>query len=67
LKPWLTDGATVMGIGIWSMHYIGILAFGSPVPVLYNWPTVLLSLLAACIFSSVMAPFGRQPAENGIA
>ncbi len=45
-----------MGIGIWSMHYIGMLAFSLPVPVLYDWPTVLLSLLAA-IFASAVALF----------
>src|ERR1700737_1853196 len=44
---WLTGGAAAMGIGIWSMHYIGMLAFHLPIPVLYDWPTVLLSLLAA--------------------
>jgi diguanylate cyclase (GGDEF)-like protein len=44
---WLTGGATAMGIGIWSMHYIGMLAFTLPIPVLYDWPTVLVSLLAA--------------------
>src|SRR5256885_3789832 len=37
---WLAGGATAMGIGIWSMHYIGMLAFSLPVPVLYDWPTV---------------------------
>jgi NO-binding membrane sensor protein with MHYT domain len=29
---WLAGGATAMGIGIWSMHYIGMLAFKLPVP-----------------------------------
>jgi two-component system, sensor histidine kinase and response regulator len=53
---WLLGGATAMGIGIWSMHYIGMLAFSLPVPVLYDWPTVLLSLLAA-IFASAIALF----------
>ena len=43
-----------MGLGIWSMHYIGMLAFSMPMPVLYDWPTVLLSLLAA-IFASAVA------------
>ena len=45
-----------MGLGIWSMHYIGMLAFSLPVPVLYDWPTVLLSLLAA-VFASAVALF----------
>jgi PAS domain S-box-containing protein len=53
---WLTGGALAMGTGIWSMHYIGMLAFRLPVPVLYDWPTVLLSLLAA-VFASIIALF----------
>lgn len=45
-----------MGIGIWSMHYIGMLAFSLPIRILYDWPTVLLSLLAA-VFASGVALF----------
>ena len=44
---WLTGGAIAMGFGIWSMHYVGMLAFVLPVPVLYHVPTVILSLVAA--------------------
>src|SRR3981189_894380 len=51
---WLLGGAGAMGTGIWSMHYIGMLAFILPIPVAYHWPTVLLSLFAA-IFASVIA------------
>jgi PAS domain S-box-containing protein len=51
---WLLGGAVAMGTGIWSMHYIGMLAFVLPVPVAYHWPTVLVSLLAA-ILASVVA------------
>src|SRR6201981_3513468 len=50
---WLLGGAGAMGTGIWSMHYIGMLAFVLPVPVAYHWPTVLLSLLAAILASIV--------------
>lgn len=32
---WLGGGATVMGVGIWSMHHIGMLAFRMPMPVLF--------------------------------
>src|SRR5438105_5431697 len=42
-----------MGTGIWSMHYIGMLAFSLPIPVAYHWPTVLLSLFAAILASLV--------------
>src|SRR5713226_3706420 len=51
---WLLGGAGAMGTGIWSMHYLGMLAFVLPIPVAYHWPTVLLSLLAA-ILASVIA------------
>src|ERR1700756_2584532 len=50
---WLMGGAGAMGTGIWSMHYIGMLAFVLPVPVSYHWPTVLLSLFAAILASLV--------------
>ena len=40
----LNGGAMAMGFGIWSMHYVGMLAFNLPVPVLYHYPTVILSL-----------------------
>jgi two-component system, sensor histidine kinase and response regulator len=52
-RAWLSGGASAMGLGIWSMHYIGMLAYHLPVPVLYDWPTVLLSLLAAILASWV--------------
>jgi diguanylate cyclase (GGDEF)-like protein/PAS domain S-box-containing protein len=51
---WLAGGASAMGLGIWSMHYIGMLAFRLPIPVWYDWPMVVLSLLAA-IFASAAA------------
>ena len=51
---WLLGGAGAMGTGIWSMHYIGMLAFVLPVPLAYHWPTVLLSWFAA-ILASVVA------------
>ncbi len=50
---WLAGGATAMGLGIWSMHYIGMLAFSLPVPVRYQYPTVIVSLLAAIAASAV--------------
>src|ERR1700693_3129690 len=50
---WLLGGAGAMGTGIWSMHYIGMLAFILPIPVAYHWPTVLLSLFAAILASFI--------------
>ena len=50
---WLTGGAAAMGFGIWSMHFVAMLAFSLPVPVSYNWPTVLVALMAAILSSAV--------------
>jgi len=52
-SAWLAGGAVAMGLGIWSMHFTGMLAFNLPVPVFYDWPTVLLSLLTAILSSAV--------------
>ena len=50
---WLVGGAFALGLGIWSMHYIGMEAFLFPVPVLYDWPTVFLSMAAAVAASGL--------------
>ncbi len=52
-RLWIAGGSTAMGLGIWSMHYIGMLAFTLPIPVLYDLPTVLSSLLAAVVASAI--------------
>jgi PAS domain S-box-containing protein len=62
---WLAGGASAMGMGIWSMHYIGMLAYDLPVEVLYDWPTVLWSLLAA-VFASAIALIVVSQREMGV-
>src|SRR5436305_5553150 len=62
---WLLGGAGAMGTGIWSMHYIGMLAFILPIPVAYHLPTVLLSLFAA-ILASVIAVYMVSRQEMGV-
>lgn len=51
---WLTGGACAMGIGIWSMHFVGMLAVSLPIPLGYDPAITLLSLLIA-IASSAFA------------
>jgi NO-binding membrane sensor protein with MHYT domain len=52
-SAWLIGGASAMGLGIWSMHFKGMLAFRLSVPVAYHWPTVLVSLLIAVLASAI--------------
>ena len=48
---WRLGSAAAMGIGIWAMHYSGMLAFRLPVPTYYDWPTAVLALLIALVGS----------------
>ena len=50
---WLVGGAMAMGTGIWSMHFIGMLAFSLPMPIRYHIPTVIISHIAAVLASGV--------------
>lgn len=44
---WLAGGALAMGIGVWSMHFIGMLALRLPIRLGYDIGITLLSLLLA--------------------
>jgi two-component system sensor histidine kinase/response regulator len=59
---WLLGGSIAMGLGIWAMHYIGMLALILPVAVFYDWPTVLVSLLVAMLASGVALFVVSRPA-----
>src|SRR5260221_11462439 len=44
---WLATAAIAMGGGIWSMHFIAMLAFFMPMPVSYDFGLTILSLVVA--------------------
>lgn len=50
-RVWLMGGAFAMGAGIWSMHFTAMLAFSLPIPLTYDAPMVLVSLVVAMIAS----------------
>ncbi|TLS49539.1 response regulator [Paenibacillus antri] len=45
-------GAAAMGLGIWSMHFVGMLAFSLPVPVAYD-----LLVVSASVIPSILGAF----------
>lgn len=49
---WRLFAGLVLGAGIWSMHFIGMLAFSLPIPVGYDLGWTLWSLLLAIAASS---------------
>jgi PAS domain S-box-containing protein len=50
-RAWLIGGALAMGIGIWSMHFIGMMAFTLPIALRYDVATTLISLAVAILTS----------------
>ena len=52
-RLWLTGSSVVLGGGIWSMHFVGMLAMNVGMPVGYDFGLTALSLLAAIVFVAV--------------
>lgn len=48
-RVWLLGGAVSMGTGIWSMHFVAMLAWSIPIYVRYNLLIVLISLILAIL------------------
>ena len=53
-RSWLGAGAVTMGIGVWAMHFIGMLAFRLPVKVNYDVGVTLVSVVPAVLASAIM-------------
>jgi NO-binding membrane sensor protein with MHYT domain/two-component sensor histidine kinase len=58
---WLLGGAAAMGMGIWSMHFIGMLAFSVGIPLRYGIFKTLLSLVIAMITSGFALAIASRP------
>ena len=64
---WIYGGALAMGLGIWSMHFVGMLALHLPIPVWYDAPLVFLSFVAAVVGCAVaFAIFNRAAVRSGL-
>ncbi|WP_321850930.1 histidine kinase [Burkholderia diffusa] len=50
-RAWLAGGAAAMGTGIWSMHFVGMLALSLPIPLGYALPDTGASLAIAVLVS----------------
>ncbi|AIG01341.1 signaling repeat/GGDEF domain/EAL domain protein [Pseudomonas fluorescens] len=58
---WMIGGALAMGIGVWSMHFIGMLAFRLPITLGYDVGITALSLLIAILSSGFALWLVNQP------
>jgi signal transduction histidine kinase/CheY-like chemotaxis protein len=60
-RRWIAGGAIAMGTGIWSMHFIGMLAFRLPIPMGFDLGITLLSLLLPIVVSGLALWHVSQP------
>ena len=44
---WMVAGGCTLGMAVWSMHFVGMLAFHLPIPLAYDLTLTLLSALPA--------------------
>ncbi|MGF6097430.1 putative bifunctional diguanylate cyclase/phosphodiesterase [Pseudomonas sp. 18175] len=58
---WIAGGAIAMGIGVWSMHFIGMLALRLPFALGFDFAITALSLLIAVLSSGFALWLISQP------
>jgi len=63
---WMGGGALAMGIGVWSMHFIGMLAFSLPIDLGYDLALTAFSLLIAVLSSGFALWLVSQPRLPGL-
>ncbi|MFK8259624.1 putative bifunctional diguanylate cyclase/phosphodiesterase [Erwinia sp. AnSW2-5] len=63
-RVWLFGGAFAMGVGIWSMHFIGMLAMSLPMVMSYDASLTVVSMViavAASVFALWIVCYGELP------
>ncbi|MFU2052385.1 putative bifunctional diguanylate cyclase/phosphodiesterase [Bordetella hinzii] len=60
-SAWLWVGACITGFGLWGMHFVGLLAFGLPLPWGYGRLATLIALLIAVAFAALALWLMTQP------
>lgn len=62
---WLLIGSFTLGIGIWAMHFIGMMALQLPCGISYDPSTTLLSMVPGILAASVaIGVVGNQSAKH---
>jgi diguanylate cyclase (GGDEF)-like protein/PAS domain S-box-containing protein len=62
---WLVFGSVAMGIGVWTLDYLSLLALQLPVAIHYHYPTLILALVWA-IFPLMVGLSTTSRARRGI-
>jgi len=53
MLAWIAGGAVALGSGIWAMHFVGMLAFRLPIPIAFDIPITLVSLVLPIAASGI--------------
>ncbi|OZC03776.1 MHYT domain-containing protein [Rubricoccus marinus] len=61
---WLAAGAVGMGTGIWSMHFVGMLAYHPGMPMTYDPLLTAVSVAVAIVSSALALWIGTRPGLN---
>lgn len=60
--PWLACGAVCLGLAIWSMHFLGMLAYKLPLAVSYDLSITYISVLPSILASFIV--LHTHPGQN---
>jgi len=63
---WMGGGSVSMGLAIWSMHFVGMLAFHIGIPLAYDVPLTILSIFYAVIASAIAITIVRLKFNNNL-
>ena len=61
---WSVASACFLGFGIWSMHFVGMLAYKLPISITYSPSITLLSILPAIFASFVVVSHRRKKKQK---
>ena len=58
---WLAAGAVMMGVGIWAMHFVGMLAYVLPIPIAYDFVSTAISVVPAILAAAIALHVVARP------
>ena len=61
---WVVGGAIAMGCGIWSMHFVAMLALRLAVPIRYDVTLTVLSLVVAIVAAGLALLLANRPSMS---
>jgi PAS domain S-box-containing protein len=61
---WISAGALALGLGLWTMHFVGMLALRLPILIWYDAPLIFASVVAAVVGCAIAFFIFNRPNFN---